>query len=145
MDKIELKHICTIRVRYAETDKMGIVYNGNYLTYFEVARTELMRYFGMPYSVFESEGFNLPVTAAGLKYHKPAYYDDVLEIHGHIEWQGEPKLKFNYEVYVNNNLITTGFTEHAFLHTEKRMPVRPPEVFKNAMISAFNNFIKDKI
>jgi acyl-CoA thioester hydrolase len=136
MNRIELHNEIQIRARYAETDKMGFVYNSNYLVYFEVARTELMREHGLPYSKFEEYGFNLPLTDAYVKYHRPALYDDLLTIKGHVEWSGEPRLKFNYEVFVNDTLITSGYTTHAFLNSKTKMPVRPPEIFINAMQDA---------
>jgi len=136
MENIELEYVCNIRVRYAETDTMGFVYNGNYLTYFEVARTELMRNYGMPYSVLEKQGFNLPLIDAYVKYIAPAHYDEVLDIKGKISWSGEPKLKFDYEVYVNDKLISEGYTRHAFLSKKTGTPVRPPEIFKESMKKA---------
>lgn len=137
MKTVKLAHVCQIRVRYAETDKMGIVYNGNYLTFFEVARTELMRHHGLPYSKFEAKGYYLPLIDAYVNYQKPAYYDDVLNIKGYFEWSGEPKLKFNYEVFVNNNLITSGYTSHAFFNAETKMPVKPPKFFIETVLNAY--------
>lgn len=144
MNKVILTNEIQIRARYAETDKMGFVYNSNYLVYFEVARTELMRDHGLPYSRFEDFGFNLPLTEAFVKYHRPAKYDDLITIKGLVEWSGEPRLKFNYEVFVNNTLITSGYTMHAFLNAETKMPVRPPEIFINAMQEALTKNKKEE-
>ncbi len=136
MNNIELKNELELRARYAETDKMGFVYNANYLIYFEVARTDLMRKFGLPYSEFEKYGYHLPLTESYLKYHKPAFYDDLLIIKGLVNWAGEPYIKFNYEVFVNSILITSGYTKHAFLNAKTKMPVKPPEIFKEKMLEA---------
>ena len=68
------------RVIYADTDKMGVVYNGNYLSYFEIGRNELMRHLGLAYTEVEKNGLILPVIDAYVKYIKPAYYDDILDI-----------------------------------------------------------------
>ena len=67
-----------VRVRYAETDQMGYVYYGNYATYFEVARVELLRSIGFSYKKLEEEGVMLPVFEFSIKYFKPAFYDDLL-------------------------------------------------------------------
>ncbi|MBK7981513.1 MAG: acyl-CoA thioesterase [Ignavibacteriae bacterium] len=77
-----LSHTTSIRVRYADTDKMQFVYNGKYLEYFEVGRTELLRSCGLAYSELEKIGYQLPLIEAGLKYKMPAYYDDVLLNYG---------------------------------------------------------------
>lgn len=136
MNNIELNNELEIRARYAETDKMGFVYNANYLIYFEVARTDLMRKYGLPYSEFENYGYLLPLTESFVKYHRPAFYDDLMTIKGNINWAGEPFIKFNYKVFVNNNLITSGYTKHAFMNAETKRPVKPPEIFKEKMIKA---------
>ncbi|MCB0439221.1 MAG: acyl-CoA thioesterase, partial [Mangrovimonas sp.] len=80
-----LSHTSKIRVRYADTDKMQFVYNGKYLEYFEVGRTELLRNVGLPYSNIKKEGYQLPLMEAGLKYKNPAHYDDVLLIEAKLE------------------------------------------------------------
>jgi acyl-CoA thioester hydrolase len=74
-------HTTTVRVRYAETDKAGVVYHANYLHWFEVGRTELLRELGAPYALFERDsGLFLTVTEALIRYRQPARYDDVVEI-----------------------------------------------------------------
>jgi len=78
-------HETSVRVRYAETDKAGVVYHGRYLEWFEIGRTELLRSRGLAYSTFEKEyGLFLTVAEALLKFHKPAYYDDVILIETRI-------------------------------------------------------------
>ena len=69
-----------IRVRYADTDQMQFAYNGKYLEYFEVGRTEMLREIGLPYNVLEKKGYQLPVLEAHIKYHRPAFYDDIIII-----------------------------------------------------------------
>ena len=88
-----------VRVRYAETDKMGFCYYGNYATYFEIARVEALRNLGVSYKVLEDEGTFLPVSEFNVKYLKPAYYDDELTIHVFIKEMPGVKIKFTYETY----------------------------------------------
>ena len=83
-----------VRVRYAETDKMGYCYYGNYATYFEIARVEALRSLGVSYKSLEDEGVFLPVSEFNIKYLKPAYYDDELTIHVFVKEiaRGENKI-----------------------------------------------------
>src|SRR3989339_252171 len=87
-----------IRVRYADTDKMQFVYNGKYLEYFEVGRTELLRSLGLPYSVVENNGYQLPVIEASVKYKSPAHYDDLLEIETVVAELPNPKFRIHYVI-----------------------------------------------
>lgn len=121
---------CTqIRVRYADTDKMGVVYNGNYLTYFEVGRTELMRYLGLPYIKLEEQGYILPLLESHVNYKKSAIYDDILIVKTIINLSElSTKIRFDYEIYVQDILIASGWTIHAFVLREKMKPVRPPKI-----------------
>ena len=75
-----IKHVAQIRVRYADTDQMKVVYHGKYFEYFEVGRAALIRSLGLPYSELETRGILLPVIEAFAKFRKPARYDDVLSI-----------------------------------------------------------------
>lgn len=119
----------SIRVRYGETDQMGVVYHGNYATYCEVARVEFFRELGMPYKDLELSGVMLPVTELNLKFHRPAYYDEVLKIHTSLlEIPKAARLKFQYEIYnESNELLTSGFSVLAFIDMKTRKPVRCPQ------------------
>jgi acyl-CoA thioester hydrolase len=132
----QLKHTAQVRVRYAETDAMAVVYNGNYFTFFEVARVELMRNFNMVYADLEKEGCQLPLTETGAKYIKPAVYDDLLDIRAICTYNGGVRLEFNYEVYRGDELLTTGFTKHTFFNMHKKKPMKPPHSFIDAYNSA---------
>ncbi|PKL86002.1 MAG: acyl-CoA thioesterase [Ignavibacteriae bacterium HGW-Ignavibacteriae-1] len=123
------QNVATFRVRYADTDRMGFLYNGNYLTLFEIGRTELMRTHDMNYRKMEDEGFMLPLTQAYAKYNHPAYYDDVLEIQAALEYTGGALLRFNYNILKDNTIITNGFTEHIFMNSKSRKPMKPPKFF----------------
>lgn len=129
MDNIEIRHITKIRVRYADTDKMGFVYNGNYLAYFEVGRTETMRAFGLPYTVFEEHGIFLPVVEAHLKYKSPGFYDDELSIETVMTPEMKPTVKFKYNIFRDDTTLAEGYTVHSFMNGETGKPLRPPKFF----------------
>lgn len=126
---IELQNTTQIRVRYADTDKMGFVYNGTYLSYFEVGRTELMRSFGMPYLELEREGFFLPLIEAYVKYISPAQYDDLLSVQAVLIANYSPRIRFDYTILCKNIVISNGFTLHAFINSQSKKAVRPPKAF----------------
>ena len=92
-----------IRVRYAETDQMGFVYYGNYATYFEVARVEMLRSLGFTYKKLEGEGVILPVLEFTIKYIRPAYYDDLLSIKTTIRELPSARIRFFYETFKFRN------------------------------------------
>jgi len=114
MQKFELA--ATIRVRYAETDRMGIVYNGNYLSWFEIARTELCRNWGKPYSYWESCGIMLPVAESYCRYKQPARYDDILQLWCGVKELKPYSIKFCYRIILQDKsaLLAEGWTKHAF-------------------------------
>lgn len=125
-----MEHVTKIRVRYADTDKMGIVYNGNYLTFFEVGRTELMRNAGLPYIEFEKAGYMLPLVEAHVNYKQAAYYDDILEVNAKIDLtELRATLRFDYNINVANRQIASGWTIHTFVKMPELKPVRPPKIF----------------
>ncbi|MFP4544707.1 MAG: acyl-CoA thioesterase [Candidatus Kapaibacterium sp.] len=129
----KISHSYSIRVRYADTDKMGIVYNGNYLVYFEIGRTELMRHHGLSYPELENAGYMLPLVESYARYHNPAFYDDILDIRAELVFENKPFLKFDYKIYKSETLVCSGHTLHAFMSTETRKAVRPPQIFTRAV------------
>ncbi|TAE34216.1 MAG: acyl-CoA thioesterase [Candidatus Kapaibacterium sp.] len=128
-----------IRVRYAETDKMKVVYNGNYLTYFEVGRTELLRACGLPYPELERTGFLLPVLEAHVKYKMSAVYDDVLSIYATYTLERIPTIRIDYLIKRGDDEIASGYTVHPFVAAETMKPVRPPKVFFEAIERALEH------
>ncbi len=114
-----------VRVRYAETDQMGVVYHANYFVWFEIGRTELLRVFGWTYREMEAAGYALPVIRASCEYHRPARYDDDLEIATTGVLCSPVRLAFDYEIRRAGERIVTGRTEHASLNPQGR-PVRLP-------------------
>jgi len=115
-----------IRVSYADTDQMGMVYYGNYLTYFERGRTEWLRQRGFSYKEMEMEGILLPVIECSCRYISPARYDDMITVRTGLTRIGPASIEFGYEVVRDSKVITTGFTKHPVVNREFR-PVRIPE------------------
>ena len=132
-----------IRVRYAETDKLGIAYNGHYLTWFEVGRTELLRNFGMTYEELERGGFHFPLNEAGIKYLKPACYDDVLTIVSTVVNKPGVRVRIEYEIRKDGEVIATGFTEHAFTDDNLK-PVRPPKTIREKLYAVWEKSLQEK-
>jgi acyl-CoA thioester hydrolase len=124
----------TVRVRYAETDKMGVVYYANYFVWFEVARADLLRSRGWSYRDMEHAGVSLPVIEAHCEYHRPARYDDELEIRTEGRMLSPVRMEFTYQVRLGpeQTLAASGRTVHAALDASgrpRRLPVRIREVF----------------
>ena len=108
-------HDVTVRVRYAETDQMGVVYHSNYLIWFEVGRVELMRALGFDYKLMEIEDDTFIVVAdVHCRYHHPAHYDELLTVRASILEAKNRTLKFGYELFrqSDNKLLATGHTTH---------------------------------
>lgn len=126
-----LKNTTQIRVRYADTDKMQFVYNGKYLEYFEVGRTEMLRAIGLPYSEMEKSGHQLPLMEAGVKYKNAARYDDLLNVEAKIKKNHSAKIHIDYEIRRNSDdtVIATGFTLHVFMNGETQKAIRPPKIY----------------
>ncbi len=124
-----IKNISQLRVRYAETDKMGVVYNANYLVYFETGRNALMRANGLPYTFFESIGYYFPLIDAYAKYYISAAYDDLLDIETEFTFENSPIIKINYKIFREGNLLCEGYTRHTFVSQSTMKPVRPPKQF----------------
>jgi acyl-CoA thioester hydrolase len=120
--------VTTFRVRYAETDQMGVVYYANYFVWFEVARAELLRTSGWSYREMEASGVLLPVVEAECSYRRPARYDDVIQVATRGRLESAIRMEFQYDVRVDGHdqPIATGRTRHAAVGTDGR-PCRLPE------------------
>jgi acyl-CoA thioester hydrolase len=125
-----------ITVRYAETDMMGIVYHGNYLPWFEIGRTTLLKENGLSYRDLEAAGYRLPVLEVAVKYLKPALYDDVVTVITTLTDKPLLRIQLSYEVRRGEELLATGQTSHAFIDRTGR-PVRPPVNFTERMNELF--------
>ena len=124
-----------LRVRYADTDKMGIVYYGKYFEYFEVARTEMLRAYGLPYSEIEAAGYGLPVLEASARYLRGAKYDDLLRITARMRAVVSPKLAIEYLVQLDEtgDLVAQGSTTLVFVLSSTGKPARPPKVYTEVL------------
>lgn len=122
-------HVSTVRVRYAETDNMGVVYYANYLVWFEVGRTEMLRDAGWSYREMEQDGVALPVIQATCEYRLPAKYDDVIEILTRGTALSAVRVRFDYEVVraADRASLAVGHTVHASVGVETGRPCRLPE------------------
>ncbi len=139
MNENGFSHTTDIRVRYAETDGMKVVYHGNYLTYFEEARTQLFRNIGIVYADIEKSGIFLVVLEAHVRYRRSAVYDDVLHVTASVDELPSMKLSINYSVTRNEEResLVTGTTVHAFIDAESGKPIRPPAKYMNAIEKYF--------
>lgn len=119
--------VTTLRVRYAETDKMGVVYYANYLVWFEVARADLLRTLGWNYRDMELAGVSLPVIEAHCEYHRPTRYDDEIEVQTDGRVLSPVRMGFDYRVVLRHDgtLAASGHTMHAVLDAAGK-PCRLP-------------------
>jgi acyl-CoA thioester hydrolase len=128
-------HCTRLRVRYADTDAMGVVYYANYLAYFEVGRVEFLRAAGADYRAIEDDGLIAAVTRADCRYLAPARFDDLLEIHTRTANIGRASMRFEYEIHRQSDsaLLADGFTEHALLDRSTLRPTRLPASIRQAI------------
>ena len=126
-----------IRVRYNETDRMGYLHHSVYASYFEIARTEMMRNLGISYKEMEDSGILLPVYALNIGFRQPAFYDDNLTVKSMLTMLPVVKLIIEYEVInQNRQLICTATSTNVFISASSRKPIRAPE----SLIQKFNGF-----
>jgi acyl-CoA thioester hydrolase len=128
--------ISKIRVRYAETDRMDVVYHSNYLVWFETARILMLDQIGMPYSEIEARGLFLPVLTVSAEYKSPARFDDQLEIHLFMKKKPRARIHFDYEVLRGDELLATGHSSHGFMDRSGKGQ-RPPEDLVKLMEAAW--------
>lgn len=121
-------YVC--RVRYSDTDKMGVSYYANYLLWFEAARTEYFRALGLPYTECEKKGLFLPVVEAGVRYLSSSAYDDLLCVRTSVAELGKTSIRFEYQTSLQESKkpVATGFTIHVFVDPAMRPTRIPPEV-----------------
>ena len=124
------EHSLEIRVSYADTDQMGVVYYGNYFTWFERGRTELLRAAGLNYKDMEKRNIFLPVVEAACSYKASAYYDDLILIRTKVGKIGRSSICFTYEILrkEDRQLLATGETRHAFINNKKEVIPVPEEI-----------------
>ncbi|RBW56730.1 acyl-CoA thioesterase [Tenacibaculum sp. E3R01] len=130
------EHFSTIRIRYSETDQMGVVYHGNYAQFFEIGRTEWLRTLGVTYKYMEKTGVMLPVISLNCNFKKSAFYDDFITIKTYLKKTPTVKIEFNYEIVnQDNDILCTGSTSLAFINSETKRPIRCPEYLLNKLNS----------
>ncbi len=136
---LKIKGEFRIRVIYADTDAMGIVYHANYMKWFEIGRVELMREIGIVYSKLETEGYNLPVIEMGCHYFLPARYDEIVVIETEITTIRRASVRFDYIIRdeKKERVLAEGFTLHPFTNNEGKI-VRTPRY----VIDKINEIIK---
>lgn len=139
-------HEITIRVRYGETDAMGCVYHGNYAEWLEVARVELLRKIGMPYTDFEQLGILMPVVEMQIRYLKPAFYDEVITIKTFLDEMPGLKTPVRYELYnAERELITTAKVVLVAYDRKRRRPCLPPDYFITLLYPYFQSAVNESL
>lgn len=121
------EHQISFRVRYGETDQMGVVYHGNYPEYMEMGRVEWLRALGISYREMEENGCMLPVISLSIQYKKPAVYDDLITVVTRLKNIPTVRIQFEYEIRSENGeILALAETDLAFLDTSTRKPMRCP-------------------
>ncbi|GEM56000.1 thioesterase [Flavobacterium branchiophilum] len=132
-------HEVQVRVRYSETDQMGVVYHGNYIPYFEIGRVEWLRNQGVSYKSLEESGIALPIVSMTLNYKKPARYDDLLTIKTKFKSQSSVKIEFDCEIWSEaHELLTTAQFILVFVDLKTGRPTAPPDAIAH-ILAQYNN------
>lgn len=133
-----IKHRTGIRVRYADTDQMKMVYYGKYFEYFEQARSELLRSIGLPYSDVEKSGIFLPVIEAYARYRRSARYDDLITVESTVDEMPVTRIRITYKIFGEGEeeALVEGYTVHSFVNVETGRPTRAPEQFLQVLHNA---------
>jgi acyl-CoA thioester hydrolase len=130
------EHEFNIRVRYSETDQMGVVYHGNYAQYFEMGRVEWLRNIGISYKRMEEDGVMLPVVSLNINYKKPARYDNLLRIKTIFKSQTTVKVEFDYEIYnEEGELLTIANSILVFVNIKTGRPTVPPKYVTEKLLN----------
>jgi len=123
-----------IRVRYGETDQMGVVHHGNYALYLELARIEWLRKLGISYKKMEEDGIMLPVISLSINFKKSACYDDVIKVKTQLKNMPTATIEFEYEITnENGEILTTANTVLAFIDMKSKRPVRAPKFILDSL------------
>jgi len=135
-----IKHVTSVRIRYADTDQMKFVYYGKFFEYFEQGRSELLRSIGLPYPEIEAMGLILPVIEAHATYKLPAKYDDLINVVTCLRDTPVARVRLDYEVFRDgdSNVLADGYTIHSFLNAKTGRPTRAPAQFLETLENAMN-------
>jgi acyl-CoA thioester hydrolase len=129
------EHEFNVRVRYSETDQMGVVYHGNYAQYLEMGRVEWLRNLGISYKWMEENGIMLPVVSLNINYKKPARYDDLLSVKTIFKSQTSVKIEFDYEIRnEQGELLTIASSILVFVNMKTGRPTLPPEYVSDKLL-----------
>lgn len=126
--EIPVEHELQFRVRYAETDQMGVVHHSRYFVYFEMGRTEALRATGIDYRSLEEQGFLLVISKVGCKFKSPARYDDLLTLRTTVVRRTQVRIDHCYKLYRDSTLLAEGETTIACVDKEGRPQALPPEL-----------------
>ena len=127
-----------IRVRYKETDAMGVVHHSNYVNYYEVVRTEMLRELGTTYKDLESSGVMLPIHEVKMNYYTPAYYDDLLTVKLTMKQMPTVKMIFDHEIFNEQGiLLNTGHVVLVFMNAATRKACRAPKKIMDVFAGYF--------
>ena len=126
-----IEYVYQHRVRYRECDPMGVVYHAHYIDYFEAARTEGLRHYGIVYKNLETRGIMMPVVDLAVQYKKPALYDDLLAITVLVPTPPKYKTRIEYEVRRQDEdaILVTGHVTLCFINMETRRPMMAPDEY----------------
>lgn len=125
-----------IRVRYGETDQMGVVYHGNYALYLEMGRIEWLRKLGISYKSMEENGVMLPVVSLNINYKKSAVYDDVINVKTQLKNMPTAKIEFGYEITnAQGDILTLASTTLVFIDMKTNRPMKAPQYILDAINS----------
>lgn len=133
-----IKGSATLKVRFAETDAMGVVYHANYLPWCECSRLALIESIGLDYRQMNERGYHLPVVEAHLKYRRPARFGDTVVVESAIVERPSVKIKVEYKIYANDVLLAEAETVHVFVNTEGA-PVKPPREYAEVLLKAYGD------
>ncbi len=126
MDAAHATFSTTLRVRFGETDAMGVANNAAYLQYFEIGRIEYLRSAGHSYAEVHDGGMDMVVAEASIRYLRPLWFDDVVDVECHISDLSRASFTFSYRLLRDGSPVATGFTRHACVDRETMRPVRVP-------------------
>lgn len=134
------EHKTKVRTRYAEVDRMGYVYYGNYAMYFEIGRVEAMRVLGISYAELEGQGIMMPVIRYEIDYKKPAFYDEELTITTRIRMKPLSRIQFEYETHNSKGEhLNSAMTELVFVDSKTMKPMRAP----NVIVASFQKYLTE--
>ena len=125
-----------IEVRYAETDMMGIAHHASYLPWLEIARGNLLKERGISYAKLEESGIMLPVVEIKMNYRRPATYDDIVTINSVIKERPFAKIRVDYELQKEDQIIADGYSIHAFMN-QSGQPIKAPRFIKETLAKGF--------